>query len=443
MIFKRQLPFMVILFSAAFLPTPMLYARDALQMSLETAVLLALSNNPDINVATALKEQATFAVDEARSGYYPQVNTTLGAGREYNNPASFSVPQDDPRRGHIDNSYEFNVSMTQTIYNGGQTVEEVRRRKQLSHSSDIQTEMTYEQIILDTSEAYMNIYRLQNAVDEAEIFYKRMKGIQEKINLMVQAGAENQSKSKYVESRVSFAESERNNAAASLADALVELEYITGPIPPFNAKLPDVEDLLSIDLPVFVDMAKKNNTQILLNESDHAALKHELSKTEGKYRPTLSFLADYTKTNDAGGEIGADDTARAMLQMNYAVFDGFARDATKNGVGSQIKEIDARKQKLERDLEQKVKTSYNQISALEEEYLIVMKEIKSNEDLQSLYREQFELGEGDIINLVEGEERLYASKFKKHQIDADMLVSALKLIWNIGLLDKSRFCMDC
>lgn len=418
-------------------------AQEPVAMSLETAVLFSFHNNPDIKVANALQDQSRYAIDEARSAYYPQVNASINAGHEYNSPASFSEAQTDPRKSHSNNSYEFNTNVTQMLYNGGQATEEVRRRKQISESTRIQGEITNETIILDTARAYMDIYRYQNALREAEAFHERMKPIQDKINLMVAAGAENQSKSKYVESRLSFAESEKNNAAASLANALTELEFITGKVPPFTATLPPVEDLLSLDLGEYISLARKNNTQLLLNQSDRLALGHELKKTKGKYLPTLALLVDYTQTNNVGGEIGKDDTARAMMQLNYALFDGFARDATKKRVQSQIVETEARREKMERDIEQKIKASYNQISALEDEYRIVTQEIKSNEELQVLYRDQFELGEGDIINLVEGEERLYAAKSKQHQIDADMSYNSLRLILNIGYLDKSRFCVDC
>ena len=59
--------------------------------------------------------------------------------------------------------------------------------------------------------------------------------------------------------------------------------------------------------------------------------------------------------------------------------------------------------------------------------------------MQKIYAEQFDLGEGDVINIIEGEERLYRSLLRKHRMEADILINAYKLAEYAGLLEKDFF----
>ncbi|MEE3322971.1 MAG: TolC family protein, partial [Pseudomonadota bacterium] len=106
-------------------------------------------------------------------------------------------------------------------------------------------------------------------------------------------------------------------------------------------------------------------------------------------------------------------------------------------------EIDFRTKKVEKEIKQAIKLSYNQVLSLREELRLVEDEIVSNEELQTLYREQFEFGEGDILRLIEGEERLYNSYRRKNRVETDIARNIYTLMQNLGYMRKEFFCSSC
>jgi len=53
------------------------------------------------------------------------------------------------------------------------------------------------------------------------------------------------------------------------------------------------------------------------------------------------------------------------------------------------------------------------------------------------------LGEGNLINLIEGEERLNSAIIKQNQLRRDLLLNTYQLIRIAGLMDKQIFCKSC
>jgi len=412
-------------------------------MSIDTAILFALTNNPDLKIVNSKDEQAKYAIDEAKSSYYPQVDLSASIGREYNNPAVFKANSEHSGRGHSNTSNDYSLTVNQLLYDGKSTTSEVKKREQLLNSSEYKNTLVQQKIILDTINSYMKIYQYHKSMDEAKNLIDQISKMNKKVALMVDAGAEDLAKSKYVQSRLSFAKSELTNADASLSEAVSELEFLTGNIPTFKAKKPDFFDVLSQDLHGYFKLASSNNTNLLLNESDKKATEFELDKAEGRFLPTLNMVMEYDQSIDSGGEIGKDKNASLILQMNYKIFDGYGRKATTNRVEKQISESSFKSERIERDIQKKIKSKYNQIFSLEQELSIIEEEIITNVDLQKIYQEQFELGEGDIFRLIEGQERLYRSKVRKYRIESNIIIQSFELIKQIGFLDKSLFCDVC
>lgn len=418
-------------------------ATARIDLSLQSVMLFALNNNPEIKIAQEQQTQAGYATQEALSVLYPQLEVTIKAGEEYNAPANFVDPDAIVGKSNTNPSAEVILSANQLLYDGSTSREEIRRREMLEQSGQFQTELVRERIMISTIESYMQVYRLQNILTEYDAFLKRLTGITDKIKLMVEAGAESKAKLKYASSRVAFAEADYNNTAASLNDAITDLEFLTGKLPNFRAITPEVIDLVQIQIDQYKKLAEKNNTNFLINASDRKALEHELAGIEGRYLPTVNMIVEMSQSHDSGGEVGRDRSAIALLQLSYKIFDGYARDASKGRVTSQLNEIDYRRQRTERDIMQRIKLSYNQITALEAEYRALMQEIEANTELQALYKEQFELGEGDVISMIEGEERLFVSRTRLYKIDTDIINNSYALLRQIGYLDREGFCENC
>lgn len=389
-------------------------------------------------------KQAQASIREARSAYYPQVNVSVKGGHEFDDPAGLpSGASASTKLAAQTNSMNADLVINQVLFNGFATDEEVYRRKALEGSATHESLIAIEGILQNTIQYYTDIWRYQRAVAESASFTDELEKIGEKIRLMNEAGAESKAKKEYVDSRVAAAHNELNSAKASLADALSNMESLAGKLPPFTAQRPLQLDPTVRKLESYYDIARNDNNRLLLNKSDHTAIEHQIKEQDASFLPTVSLQLDGRHGYDVGGPVGNTWNASAMVVMDYKLFDGFSRSAAKDRLTSIKAENEFRQSQLERDLEKDIRKSYNEILATKQELTSNTQEILSSENLQELYKKQFELGEGDIITMIEGSERLHTARLSAFKLEANIVMSSYTLLQKVGALRKERFCTSC
>ena len=413
-------------------------------LSLETTILFALNQNPSVKAEMEKIKQTHFGVREAQSAYYPQVNVTVKGGHEFDDPAGLPTGVSSSKKVMAEtNSMDANLVIRQVLFNGFATDEEVDRRKKLENSATHASLVAIEGILQNAVQYYVDIWHYQRAVTESEQFVAELEDIDKKINLMNAAGAESKAKKEYVDSRTAAAHSELSKAKASLADALSNLQSLTGTLPAFTAQRPLQYDPTVRKLESYYELASTDNERLQLNRSDHAATEHQLEAQKATFLPTVSLEVNGRHGYDVGGHVGNTWNSSAMVIDDYQLFDGLARNATKGRLESQIRETEYRQEQLQRDVEKDIRKSYNQILSAKQEMTSNMKEILSSESLQEMYKKQFELGEGDIITMIEGSERLHTAKQSSFKLEANFMIDSYTLLQKIGALRKERFCASC
>lgn len=419
-------------------------APAAPPLSLESTILFAVTQNPGIKAEVEKIKQANSAIKEARAAYYPQVSLNLRGGHEYDDPAALPAGSSVVDKVPAElNSYDAGLVINQVLFNGFATDEEVERRKSLMTSATYGSLVAIEGVLHNAIEYYTNVWRYQRAVVETQSFVESLQKTGAKIKLMNEAGAESKAKREYVESRVANAETELNTAKASLADALSSLEALTGPLPVFTAQRPLQMDPTLRKLDSYYQLARADNNRLKLNSSDRDAVEHQIKEADAAYLPTVGVELDGRHGYDVGGHVGNTWNASAMLTMDYKLFDGFARDATEDRLKSQKAETEFRQKQLELDTDKDIRKSYNQILAAKQDLSSNMKEIMSSENLQDLYQKQFELGEGDIITMIEGAERLHGARLSSFKLESNIVMDSYTLLQTAGALRKERFCASC
>lgn len=433
--------------SAVAMPVQPLHAQSnsAYELSMESAIMYALNDNPDIGMSLEQRRQQEFASQRAKSIFYPQVTANLVYGPEYNDPAALNAAQGTSTtpKSETAPSTDMSLVVNQFIFDGFSSQNELKRQRQLEQSAKITEAITTNDIISDTIENYLDVLAYQNLNAQSADYVSRIAEIFELVSLQTEAGAENFAKKNYIESRLSYAQSQQENNASAYKDAVTNLKFLVGDMPDFTVYQPDLLQLVNKDINDYVTKALKDNNQIRLQDSDIQSVEYASKREKGTLYPTINLIAEAAKTNDVGGNIGEKYFAAAQVQVNYKLFDGFARDAAIESSKSRELELYHQKRKEEKEVKQRIELFYNQIIALKNDLVITEQEIDSSQKLQELSQQQFELGDGDLITLVEGEERLYAAETKKTQLQSQLILNMYRLIREAGLLNKDLFCATC
>ncbi len=409
-------------------------------ISLEDAIRRALQQNPERQIAAAQVDQATAGIDEAKSGYYPQANIKADAGREYNDP--FSVLQGATTRDGYSYGNSTSLNVRQMLYDGFITREAVAQRLAQTQSANFNHTKITEELIKNTIQIYLQLAQFQRISVAATKNYDALQDIARLVDLRAEAGDTSVSEKNYIKARLANAEQEKINAYSAVKDAFSALRYLVGDIDDFMAEVPN---LPNEDLPADVDgvlkKATRNNTDILLNQADKEAASHELNSVKGQFRPNISFVVDGSQAEDLGGETGIKRAASGRVELNYKLFDGGLRSASVQRQMGKIKEVDARGDRIRRELKQNVMQAFNKLNSAAKEQAVAAREIEANAELERVYIAQFKHGDGDVdvTNLVEARERIFSSSVKKARLESDTINAYYALKQLVGEL-TTPFC---
>lgn len=411
---------------------------NEMELSLASAILFALDNNPDIEIAQSKEEQSKYDIDSAKSGYYPDIQFSAKWGREYNNPSS----GEDGQSKSV-NSSDMGLVVNQLVFDGFQTTQKIKANETLHESTQLQTEIKTEEIIKDTVKYYLEILRLQNNLQVMESYFENIEKIVKTVSEMYKAGAASKASKDYAMAQLASARSAIADTKSSYNDAVNNLEYLTGKLPQFSAQAPEMFNPEHIDLSYYLERAKEYNNNMLLNASDKTAVKHQMTSERGDYYPEISLQMDAGQSENSGGEIGRDRDLSMMVQLNYNIFDGFSRESKINKLKSKYNELEIKDRKIIKELNKTIKLAYNQITLLQENLKATSLEIDANESVKQLNEENFKHGNVNIIDLLEVEEKLKNSKLREHKLQSELFMNVYKLIITTGIMNKYYFCETC
>ena len=91
-------------------------------------------------------------------------------------------------------------------------------------------------------------------------------------------------------------------------------------------------------------------------------------------------------------------------------------------------------ERLVKDIDRRIKQSYNQITTNRLTLAATEDEIKANQELRRLNRQNLEMGDISILELIEVEERLFNSQATWHRISSKMLRNYYDLLIGVGAL---------
>lgn len=411
-----------------------------INLSMNSAVLFAIHQNPDIDIFWERYLQSKHFTDESRSDLMPQLSMNAEVGYEYNDPASGLTPANN------DTNYagSTGVTLEQLIFDGFGTQSEGLRRERLSDSAFWNAQAKVEEIVTETVETYLDIVGYQQELEIIDELLKDLATTLSYVTDQYDEGAADKVMLDYTKSRVSFNTTEKNRLQAQLKDAVSNLEFLTGRLAPgFKAYYPELLNPDKIDLQYYLDMMMKSNSQLVSNDYEIEAMRQQLEVEKASFFPEVNFVFNAEQRYNKGGRVGQEREASAVVRLDYDIFDGFKRQHANKRVKSQVTELEIRKAKTLKELIRQIKLEYNQIEASASSLELTEEEILSSTNLKALNEENFKLGNINIIELVESAERLNSAKIKRSGLRKDMYNSTYRLLMLSSIIDQNHFCQSC
>lgn len=406
---------------------PKAQQRDMLLEFAQKAVL----NNPEVQMHWHNLEAAVNEKDSAKGGFMPRLDITADAGRERG--ASLFTPYYDV------NTRDNSVTLTQMLYDGFATRNEVRRLSNAQLARYYELLDASETAALEAVKAFYDLSKQRELFELTEENYVRHRTAFEQIKLKVEAGVGRRVDLEQASGRLALSESNLILDNANVHDASARFQRVVGETPPEKIrKSPSQIKLEKQIIPNAADATLATGLDyhpaILAAIENVRSAHYDAYERYGKYQPTVNLVVSKTDAENSGGIVGNTGATSAKIVMNWNLFDGGADHSRASQYISRYEAAKDQRDKTCRDVRMNLEIAYNDIYKLTEQLKFLDQHQLSIEKAQVAYQKQFDIGQRNLLDLLDTENELYQAKRSYVNAEYDLYIAQARTLAGMGKL---------
>lgn len=330
------------------------------KITVQQATEMALKNNKNIKMQMLEVERSQINVDKAWKNAYFNVAYNASAGKYFKDIAG------------TDQAYSHSVTLSQPLYTGGSIKTGIEIGKSSLELAELTLDKTKKDVILNTVQAYINVYDAQNTLDVYKISksaldtnYKEQKAKYDLRMVTKPELLESERSLKSMEANIISQQATVEINKETLGN-LIGLNGSEIEIVPFgvNEKFTKL-----VNLKEDLEKLKTSNTEYQIALKNKKIAKENIDLEKADLKPTIAGtvtygtltsqdkISDLVKTKNYNGSVG--------VNLSWTVFDWGAKklDVKYAEKGYEVANISA-EQTLD-DLKVNLKNVYYQIQSLE------------------------------------------------------------------------------
>lgn len=387
--------------------------------SLYSAMAKAYENNPDLNAVRAGLRATDEGVAIAKSGYRPVVaaESTLTSTRENGRTVDTAI---------------VGLSVTQTLFDGFQTLNNVRAAQAAVFAGRENLRGTEIDTLLATAQAYANVNRDNQIVTYRKQNIAFLKEQLSAAKARFDVGESTRTDVSQAEAQLAGARALLTAAVAQAKTSAAVYEQIVGNRPSSMQSVPRPSKLLPNSLASAIDVAMSRHPSILGAEYAVDAAGYQVKSNEGAMLPGVS-VSGMVGTQDSGVE-----TAQIQARITVPLYQGGAASARVR----QSKEILGQRQILvdsaRRAIQQAVVASWTQMEASSASIAANKAQLSAANLALNGVVEERRVGQRTTLDVLIAQQSVLNAKESLAQSERNAIVASYSLLAATGRLTVDR-----
>lgn len=418
------------------LPLMMLLGASYLQgNTIKEVVEQTMANNPQVMSIMKNNQAYRLYIDEAKGGYYPKLDLTtyVGTKKTKTDNDSGSIPSTE------ENTQGFNAQLDfeQLIYNGGLTSGEVDEAKSRYKSNEYLNNSIIDDIIFESVDSYLNLVKFKNKI---EVTNKTL-GIYddylvtaketEKISGEALQKAQVNVKLHFSKNNLYLNENSRMQAASAFKKNVgIEADG--------KSCRPNVDQTaVPATLVELLDMVLVQNPLILEQVENIKEQRGILNQKDASFYPTIKFKAQAIYDEDLETKNEDTEIYSARIELSYNIFNGNKDKASSERERLFLEEAQKKLDDVTNQVIEEATNSYNTYMASKKRVAELEQYVVQNENVLSIYQDQFEGGTRTFIDVLNIERDLAAAKQLIVDVEYDLDSSYYQIFNNLGNIKQA------
>lgn len=369
--------------------------------TIEQAIDESINSNPEI---LANWHELNAAMNEKRQAfgqYLPQV--------EISSQVAHTDSADPQFVGSTYNSNLSRLSITQSLYNGGGTYQQVKKLGYRAHARFYELKDSSESIALQAVQAYLDVLRYQSLVSLAKESYIEHRLLHKDIKQRSLAGISRTADFQQAEARLALSESNLLTENTNLHDVTVRFIRLLGKAPAKKLTEPRVPGrLIPHSVNSALQVAYQSSPVILAASYNLKSSESEVKETRALHLPKLDLRAHKELYDDSAPSTAAafDDTTLELV-LSYKLYAGGSHQATYKQYKERQQVQWQLREKACRDVTQNVSVAFNNIINSKKQIKLLEKNKNAISRVRIAYKNQFSIGQRTLLDLLDTENEFF------------------------------------
>ena len=408
--------------------------------TLESALIQAYHNNPQLNAQRA----ATRAVDEnvpsALSGYRPRVTGNASLTEQYLE----TLTRTPTPVGNVYTRTQGAVAVssagltaTQTLLNGFQTANCTRQAEGQVFSAREVLRSTEQAVLLNGATAFMNVLRdaaiLELQRSNVNVLEVTLRQTRDRFN----AGEVTRTDVAQAESSLAAGRSQLAVAESNLVTSRAQYRQVIGVDPPARlAPATPVDRLSPRTLAGSIERARTEHPSITTAAYNVDVAVHQVKIAEGALAPVLNAVGNVQKTYGSTGSLNTLETLSASLaaQLSVPIYQGGIEYAVirqaKETLGQRRLDLDTARDQVRATVAQ----AWGQLDAAKAQIISTQAQVTAAEIALNGVREEARVGQRTTLDVLNAQQVLVNARVALVTAQRDRVVASYAVLAAVGSL---------
>ena len=389
----------------------------------------AVLSNPEVLARWHAFEAANSERAAGAGAYLPRLDLTAGTGRD---------DLQDPLKNNKLSRNSSSLTLTQMLFDGFLTRNDVARLDHTRLARLYELRDTSEAVVLDVVRSYADVLRYRRLVELAEENYVRHQAVFIQIQKKTQAGVSRRVDLEQIAGRLALAESNLLQETANLHDVSARFQRLVGVVPA-NSLAPMTP--LTANMPVTIGAAL--GTALKTHPALQAAVENvrandsAAAARRATYAPRVDLVARQDRGSNLNGIEGRTNNGALEVNLSWNLFNGFSDRSRVRQQADLINVARDQRDKACRDVRQTLLIAYNDTVKLTEQLSYLDQHQLSIEKARDAYRNQFDIGQRSLLDLLDSENELFQSKRSYANAQYDQAFAYARTHAGMGMLHQA------
>ena len=373
---------------------------------LAEAIEIGIATNPEYGILSSNKRATDKELEQARSLYRPSLDLSADGGVEFTESTEASSVNDD---GETLGRYDTSLTLTQMLYDGGETFRENQRQKARVLSATNRRAEGAELIGLSVAEFYLEILRQRELLDLAEQNVQTHRDIFSDVRENAELGNATQADVVQIEARLEEAQASRNSIRRDLEVAQSNFKREVGarayglikPQPPVGELSRNVEEE--------VRRALNGSPTLSIFEADIEVAREEFEGSKSSLYPEFDLQLNARANEDVGGIQGDEQSAAALVVMNWNLYRGGEDTARIQEFKYRYSRAKEEYAEAARQVENEVRNTWADYQAAQRRMTNFERQARANRQLVEAYKDQFFANRRTLLDVLDAQNEFFVS----------------------------------